>query len=181
MSLPAALATSTGDDQRLWIAIAGAGAVLLYLLMRPRAKKRDPLDATPRFPLGKQREVENQMNNVLVELARMAREITAQLDTRAVKLELLIKEADQKLAALHAAASPVQITAEVNNSPPPENVIAEEEAEALQTFSDQPAARVERYGEIYALADEGKPANEIGRILQRPTGEIELILALRRK
>ena len=169
----------------MWMALAGGGAVILYFMMRQRAKKRDPLDTTPRFPLGKQREVENQMNHVLVELSRMAREITAQLDTRAAKLELLIKEADDKLKALSAASVPQQITAE-NNKSDLENVIAAEESTALQTFSEESTEKIatppsmgERYGEIYALADEGKPANEIGRLLQRPTGEIELILALR--
>jgi len=38
--------------------------------------------------------VERQMQSLLVELSEMSRQISAQLDTRSAKLELLIKEAD---------------------------------------------------------------------------------------
>ena len=43
------------------------------------------------------------MSNLVVEMSEMARQITAQLDTRAAKLELLIKEADEKIARLGAS------------------------------------------------------------------------------
>ena len=36
-----------------------------------------------------------------------------------------------------------------------------------------------RHGEIYALADQGRSSKEIARQLNRPNGEVELILALR--
>lgn len=186
--LPLSLPNPPANDQTIWLAVAAAGALGLYVLMRPRGKKRrDPLDDRPRFPLAKQREAEQQMNNLLVELSQMARQITAQLDTRAAKLELLIKEADERLAALRAAGSEVHVVAETKVAAPPENVVAADEVAALQTFSAEtpapppptPPRLDERHAEIYSLADEGKGANEIARILQRPAGEIELILALR--
>jgi DNA repair exonuclease SbcCD ATPase subunit len=188
MLLP--LAVSPANDQTFWIGVAAAGALGLYVLMRPRGKKRrDGLDEGPRFSLARQREVEQQMNNLLVELSQMARQITAQLDTRASKLELLIKEADERLAALRAAGDGVHVVAEAKSRPASENVLAADEAAALQTLSVEPATPPppppprldERHAEIYALADEGKAANEIARILHRPAGEIELILALRPK
>jgi len=37
-----------------------------------------------------------------------------------------------------------------------------------------------RYAEIYALSDRGEAPQEIARKLDRPRGEVELILALRR-
>ena len=40
------------------------------------------------------------MESLLVELSEMARQISAQLDTRSQKLEILIREADEKIAAL---------------------------------------------------------------------------------
>ena len=43
------------------------------------------------------------MGNLLVELSEMARQVTAQLDTRTLKLETLLKDADQRIAALKEA------------------------------------------------------------------------------
>src|SRR5260370_9415202 len=87
------------SDQTIWLIVGVGGMIGLYLLMRPRGRKNDPLSSVPKFPLARQRSVEQQMSNLLVELSDMARQITAQLDTRAPKLELLIREADQNLAA----------------------------------------------------------------------------------
>ena len=38
-----------------------------------------------------------------------------------------------------------------------------------------------RYARIYALADSGRDARQIAAELDRPHGEVELILALRRR
>lgn len=179
---------AVANDQAYWLIAAGGVMGVVYLVMRPRTKKRDPLDTPIRIPLNKQREVEQQMNTLLVELSQMAREITAQLDTRAAKLELLIKEADEKLNALAAAQGQAQVVAEKNNSAAPHSSIAPAEMAALQSFpSETPSlalaapATDRRYAEIYCLADEGKRANEIAKLLNRPNGEVELILALRPK
>ena len=110
------------------------------------------------------------MSNVLVELSEMARQISAQLDSRAAKLELLIQEADQKLAALNAAmGQPIP--------PGPPNPPA-------QSLPSPAAARPEpeldpQHARIYSLADEGHSPGQIAQQLARPHGEIELILALR--
>ena len=94
------LANPPLSDQAIWAIVGVGGMIGLYLLMRPRGKhKVDPLSSGLKFPLARQRSVEQQMTNLLVELSDMARQITAQLDTRAAKLELLIREADEKLAA----------------------------------------------------------------------------------
>src|SRR5437660_11229963 len=108
------LANPPLSDQTIWAIVGVGGMIGLYLLMRPRGKhKVDPLSSGLKFPLARQRSVEQQMSNLLVELSEMARQITAQLDTRAAKLELLIKEADQKLAALEA-----NMQAGANDPPP---------------------------------------------------------------
>src|SRR5438067_12072098 len=100
-----ALAAGSINEQSMWLIIAVGGIALLYVLLRPKNKRPDPLTAVPKFSLSRQRDVEHQMQNLLVELSEMSRQITAQLDTRAAKLELLIREADEKLAALRSATS----------------------------------------------------------------------------
>src|SRR5207253_3555095 len=77
-----------------WAVIIMAVLTIAYAVMRPRFRKKDPLETGgggPRMTLSQQRGVEREMSNLLVELSEMARQITAQLDTRAAKLDMLIK------------------------------------------------------------------------------------------
>jgi hypothetical protein len=167
------LAAGSINEQSMWLIIAVGGMAVLYVLLRPKSKRPDPLAAVPKFSLSRQRDVEQQMQNLLVELSEMARQITAQLDTRAARLELLIKEADEKLAALRAANAGAP-------APLPMDDVKESEASTPVIEAEGPAADA-RHAEVYRLADEGRGANEISRMVNRPTGEVELILALRQK
>jgi hypothetical protein len=184
------------NDQTIWMIVAAVGVGVLYFLMRPRkGSKRDPLGergGVPSFPLARQRGVEEQMSNLLVELSEMARQISAQLDTRAAKLELLIKEADEKIAALRGTgtgdgpAMPAGRDApEAGSTVAPTVHVDSAEQAALSDMKDAqppaapPPAADPRHAEVYAMADEGRSANEIARALHRPAGEVELILALR--
>jgi hypothetical protein len=111
-----------------------------------------------------QRDVERQMNGVLVEMANMARQISAQIDSRSAKLEELIKEADDKIAELKSLSSG-EIVQETAPSP-----------RAVQKAQEDA-----RHAEVYTLADEGLGAVEIAKRIGRQRGEVELILALRGK
>jgi hypothetical protein len=157
----AALLAEQLDPTTRWVLIIMAILTIVYAVARPMLRKKDPLARPPAFAsLAQQRSVERQMQNVLVEMAEMARQITAQLDTRAAKLEMLIKEADQKLAALKSATEPSslpQAQAEMESAPPDP-----------------------QHAQVYALADQGHSPGQIAQQLKRPSGEIELILALRR-
>jgi hypothetical protein len=167
------------DSQGVWLAVAAIATIVIYVLMRPRNKK-EPL-SPPRFPLARQREVEEQMNTLLVELSQMARQITSQLDTRAMKLEMLIKDADERLAALQAAKnSEASVSSVTSDNHTSEAEVAELHFSSRQTAS--PSVAVDpRHQEVYTMADEGRSPGEIARIVQRPAGEVELILALRPK
>ena len=99
------LLLQTIPPDKQWVIYAAAGVGLVYLVMRRLGKKRksDPLtDAPVRFSVSQQKSVEREMQTLLVELSEMARQITAQLDTRSAKLELLLQEADEKIAELRA-------------------------------------------------------------------------------
>jgi DNA-binding protein H-NS len=162
------------DDQfsptSKWFVICLAIVTVIYAVIRPMFKKKDPLDKPPfQRSLSQQRSVERQMQNVLVELAEMSRQITAQLDTRSAKLEALLREADQKLAALRQAVQ------QSNSS----ETLASPDHSANPAPPPQQAADPQTV-EVYTLADQGRTAREIAQQLDRPSGEIELILALRR-
>ncbi len=169
--------TPAGVSQ--WIALALAVAAIAFVMFRPKfSRRKDPMESGPRFSLSQQRSVEQQMQNLLVELSDMARQITAQLDTRAAKLEALIKEADEKIAALRALSSTSPATA-----PAPPLAVSQSEAPIPET--PPPPPRYEpppldpRNQQIYDLADEGRTLLEIARETGRSSGEVELILALR--
>ena len=165
------------NDSQLWVIIGVVlFATIYFVVLRPlMRKKKDPLDRAPAFSsLSRQRDVERQMQNLLVELSEMARQITAQLDTRAQKLELLIQEADQKIAQLKNGRANEDAT--TNDSSQRESFTANGSSSQPVPPPDDP-----RHAKIYALADQGRDANEIAADLSRPRGEVELILALRNK
>ena len=145
---------------------------LTYIVMRPFLRRRkDPLDKPFNLSLAQQRSVERQMNSALVELAEMARQITGQLDTRAARLSALLDDADRKIEQLKQLTQQVQTP--VNSCSPP--------APDPGPRQSPPEPEDARHREVYDLADEGLAPAEIAAKIGRPRGEIELILALRRR
>jgi hypothetical protein len=165
------------DPTSKWLFICLAIITILYATIRPFFRKKDPLSKPPGFAsLARQRSVEQQMQNVLVEMSEMTRQISAQLDTRAAKLEALIREADEKIAALNG--SPV-VRSSSNAAPGVRNPLAAMSDPPPSHSADQPILDP-GHALVYALADRGRSLTEIAQELNRPSGEIELILALRR-
>ncbi len=167
--MPLLIDINTPAYVQQWAALLFAVLIIAYLLFRSKGKKKDPLDKAPFSSLAEQRGVERQMQNLLVDLNEMARQMNAQIDTRAAKLEQLIKEADERIAKLKQQPTPMSFQpteyASTPAPPPPE---------------PEPATPIDpRHAEIYSLADMGQDAKEIAARLNRPSGEIELILALR--
>lgn len=156
------------DSFQKWTLVCAAALTVLYIVMRPfKRNRKDPLKHSTNPSLAGQREVERQMTELLVELEQMARQMTAQIETRSRKLELLIKEADHKIALLQGASQNVPTMAD--------------EFTASEAAPELPAVRLpdSRHAEVYELADTGQSARQIAQHLGRPQGEIELILALR--
>ena len=155
-------------DPTSWLALLVAVAAIAFVMFRNKKKKSDPLERAPKMSLSQERAVERQMQNLLVELSEMARKISAQLDSRAAKLEILIKDADQRLAELKR----MQATSK-------DSIIAQPMEEEAPNIAPPPIEVDPRHMEIYQLADAGQSAQDIAAKLDRPKGEIELILALR--
>jgi hypothetical protein len=155
------------DDSTQWLVLVVGVLATVYLVARGRMKKRkDPLER-PSMSLSQQRQIERDMNGLMVEMLDTARQMTAQLDTRAARLEVLMKEADARLAALKAATGSPGSTVLTPASPLPVPPLSPE------TPPDP------RHAEVYLMADQGRSPQEIARKLNRPNGEVELILALR--
>ena len=98
------------------------------------------------------------------EFVEAARRLSAQLDNKTHRLESLLREADDRIAALRGAVEPP--AAEPPATKPP--------AADPQRVVD-PLTRA-----VYEQADTGLSAVEIARHLDEQVGKVELILALRK-
>lgn len=133
-----------------------------------------------------------------VEFHEMAREATAKLDNKIRILEHLIRDADARIARLQSVGEWLDRSAQLDvdsnaasggsasQSPDADfggNLANEPRGAASTTalFSGDDAFVSQPYGEIYALADAGHSSVKIASRLNRPIGEIELILGLRPK
>lgn len=176
-----------------WLLIALGGFTIAYIVfIRPNRKPkrpRDPLEQKPASTsLAQQRSIERDMANLLVEYEGMIRRMTAQVDTRATRLEMLIADAEEKIATLRSlSAAASRPTAEARRwtdaaGPVPDGGERESAVGDGALFAG-PAAEEEpvdqRHREIYDLADGGLTARQIAHQLGRPNGEVDLILALR--
>ena len=168
----ASQAPSNGLDNGTWMGLVIATCATLYIFYRAKRKtKRDPLERHPvSSSMAQQRAVERQMSNLLIELSDMARTVSASIDTRTAKLEALLDEADKRIETLRALSG---AQTQLPTSTPPQPVLTPRIAS-----QDAPACD-ERHMRVYELSDLGQSVREIADALGRPTGEVELILALR--
>ncbi len=158
-----------------YLAIFGF-VVLLYTLLRAyrRSAARREDRGTPREQIQGVREDAAKRGRASVDFAAaetldMIERLSAQLDNKASRLEMLLAEADRRIDELYRlrrAAPPA--------SHPPRDVADRAEREAPGDGADPVRSRV------YEMADRGVGADEIARAVQRPRGQVDLMLALRR-
>jgi hypothetical protein len=115
-------------------------------------------------------ETGRQVEELLVELDDLARSIHARLDERLARLETLLRESDRRIQELSRLNSG-------SDDRPALDV-------TLQEFDPRqnPAPEIDasRFADVYRLADQNLSPLEIARRTGRLTGEVELILSLRR-
>ena len=160
-----------------WPLLLGASAavaaiVLLVLVWLIARSTREPARGNTLTP-AQQRSIERDVAGLMEEFAAMARQVGRQLDERSQRLASLIEQADGRIERIERL--------ENSDSAAPSSAPIVRKPMALTRDEPAPArAQVDpRHAEIYALADNGLAIAEIARRLSRPSGEIELILALR--
>ncbi len=105
------------------------------------------------------------------DLYDIARRLGAQLDNKARRLEKLIDDADQRIAALGStAATPA-------STPPVTGAVPTAATTGAPSNGEQKMDPLTE--EIYELADAGRTPVEIAQDLDEQVGKVELILALR--
>lgn len=148
-----------------------------------------------------QHQIRDSMDDLLVQLEEASRRINAQIETRMMKLEVLIRDADDRLNRLQAVQGGNGATVAAAIAPPADRgrgvssgadafepglqpavkpAAPAPTANVESAESAVPQTRAERFQRIYALADKGTHALAIADALGIPLGEIELILNLRK-
>ncbi len=121
--------------------------------------------------LQKEAEAKHDVEQVMLELEKLSRQIHGRIDTKLARLETLIRDADQRIERLSRLAgapsgeSRLEIT--------------------LDREEPQPIPKTGEVGEdwhaaVYRAADGGMTAVQIAQKVGRTTGEVELLLALRK-
>ncbi len=169
------------------------GAVLLLYSTTRRISGKTKLkqsQAANMIPSARQQQdIKCDLQKLIVDLQELARKINAHIDTRFCKLEILIEQADEKIRQLENLTN--HITDNFDNEHNAHN--AHDENEKKTNNENTTGNSVENGNKaqtperidperamIYKLADTGKSIVEIARELNKNTGEIELILSLRR-
>lgn len=137
-------------------------------------------------------EIRHQLEKLIVDLEELARQINGHIDTRFCKLEVLIRHADQRIKKLEELTG-VNVDAVKSPTPKTPTLVKSSQTIASSTKNAAPITAtpapapteamssddLDRQS-IYRLADSGENAINIAKLMNRPAGEIELILSLRR-
>jgi len=180
--LPSTLAQVTTVHLALMgIVVAGLTIYMIATRNRIRRSMNQPRTTSrDRFAdVQRRARLSRDVEEVMGELDELARQVNGKLDIRFAKLEAVIRDADariEQLSRLTRAAqgeSTLDVTVDdVPARPPGETG----HRAALEPDVSEPPL----HADVYALADRGLSPVDIASQTNRTTGEIELILALRR-
>jgi hypothetical protein len=160
-------------DWQPYAVLAGLLLITFSLVMRLRKRVRAaaerPARSRDRRPGGdEENPLRRSMEQLLVELQGLSRQINAQLDTKMRALTQLTDEARREIERLERLLEEAQAGLPRAEASAP--------APAAEPGPAPPDPRPRR---VYELADAGLGAVEIARQTGQPVGEVELILSLR--
>ena len=129
---------------------------------RGHSDEETPIQRQPsKVQTGSKEQIRRDLESLIAELQDLSRKISAEIDTRFVKLEAAMHDADRRIATL--------------------NRLSRSLAEKMGDAKKERHGEDVRYTVIYELADAGSTPVEIARELGKTPGEVELILNLRRQ
>jgi hypothetical protein len=119
-----------------------------------------------------------------VEMHELARDLSAQLDSKMMALQHLLRQADERIAQLSALnrwpAQPMAPTGDDRHEWTGGRPAADQQRAGMSNAVGSTTHDSDRrYSNIYALADRGAAAAAIAEQTDTPIGEVELILGLR--
>ena len=150
-----------------------AGLVILALVVPRRLARRSKI--LSREGLNETDRLKRSMEELLVQLQEVSREMNATLDTKMIALDELTREAQAKIDEL-------KYLLEREQGAGARRTEQKEEAAGSRTgASGESGRRRELEQTVLRLANEGKTELEIAQQTGIQRGEIDLVLALRRK
>ncbi len=166
--------TNTLQLIMLIAAIAGLTILMISTYRRIRSARRPGKSTVQQryAELRGQQSAKRGVEEVMLELDQLSRQIHGRLDTKLVRLELLIRDADERIDRLARAVrsadgrAAVEVTIGRESPHDPAHPMREAEPDPHTT--------------IHGLADDGLEPAEIAQKTGKPIGEVELILALRK-
>jgi hypothetical protein len=198
------LAELTGGSLFLVIFVVVTAFVLMLRTqrqLRQPAKSAKPampsamrVDKAACRPGSQEMKVQHQTEHWEVRMHDMARELSAQLDSKMSALEHLIQDAERQIARLDERLARRPDGLESGAAPdrsaplPMPHITTQAAALASNSLVNQPARQASprvpkerRFDEVYALADAGHAPAAIASRVGSPVGEVELILSLRKR
>ena len=158
------------------LAAAGVAVLTLVVLVRLRATRRRRAandarrETEPGRPTLRPRAGGESLEALMVEAQELTRVCAAQMENRAMRLERLLAEADERIAELERLSGGGR---PAGRGAPARD--ARRAPDASRSPEGDPLA-----DRVFELADRGMQPVEIARQLDEHTGKIELILALHR-
>jgi len=142
--------------------------------------------------------VSDQLHELMAALADLSRQINGQIDTRLAKLEILLHQADQKIARLenpnsnnqdnldqpladNTSKSIKNIAEKFQHSQPNISAGLQDNTKINSTGPPSEPQLSEEARNVLDMSKKGMSKLSIAKKLNRPIGEIELILALANK
>lgn len=161
----AAVAATSMSTTTQWL-LLGLGAMVLvaFFGVQQRQRSRSATPTPRQATEGTQRDIVE----VMSQLDQLSRQIHQKIDQRLGKLDALIRLADERIDRLN------QLERSQKGAGAIDIELAPETPDAVEKIDEDPNQA------IYQLADAGYTPIQIARQLSRHTGEIELILSLRR-
>ena len=165
---------SAGQTVLLVLGLVGLTIVMRSTYRRVGRSRAQPrTSARERYAgLQQHHEVKSDVENVMLELDQLARQIHGRIDTRFAKLEAIIRDADERIERLSRLTRAAE-------GAPALDVTLEHEDPYEDRSCDTPDLGGPQAA-VYRLADGGLSATDIAQEVGKTTGEVELILALRK-
>lgn len=175
-----------------WLITAGVGVLIFILFKNLRKNRKRAVARSKHSPRDRIDEIQtrvsgmNDMHGMTARAQESVQTLITQLENKAARLELLLDKTEARIAEFDAkidqlaSSSSSQPSAPSPRAPgltmqsPPLAEPCSPEDSPLDPPLDPLHQRV------HALADQGLDSIEIARQVNRPTGQIDLILALRR-
>lgn len=178
-----------GDlGQALWM-VAAVGAALWFVATIMKARGRTAAPPPRTLDPALSQEVRDSLDDIFVRLQDYSRETLAKLDTKIRMLNQLVGEAERRektlrdlLARIPSDAAPASPPPDPAPTPAAGGADAPGRPVPSPDFAAAPVAPLpdRRREKVCAMADEGRTLREITLATGLQTGEVEMILNLRR-